>query len=77
MPGAPIFSIFYDMKWILIILGCLLILIGGVWALQGLNVLTQGAMAGHTRWTLIGGILAAGGILLVVVGALRRRLARG
>jgi hypothetical protein len=65
------------MKWVLIILGCLLILIGGVWALQGLNVLTQGAMAGHTRWTLIGGVLAAGGIVLVVVGALRRRLARG
>jgi len=69
-------SIFYDMKWILIILGCLLILIGGVWALQGLNVLTQGAMAGHTRWTLIGGVLAAGGIVLVVVGALRRKVVR-
>jgi hypothetical protein len=69
-------SIFYDMKWILIILGCLLVLIGGVWALQGLNVLTQGAMAGHSRWTLIGGVLAAGGIVLVVVGALRRKVAR-
>ena len=77
MPGAPIFSIFYDMKWVLIILGCLLILIGGVWALQGLNVLTQGAMAGHTRWTLIGGILAVGGIVLVVVGASRKKLVRG
>ena len=61
------------MKWILIILGGLLILVGGVWALQGLNVLNQGAMAGHSRWTLIGGVLAAGGIVLVVVGALRRK----
>ena len=65
------------MKWVLIILGCLLILIGGVWALQGLNVLTQGAMAGHTRWTLIGGVLAAGGIVLVVIGALRRKPVHG
>jgi hypothetical protein len=61
------------MKWFLIVLGCLLILVGGVWALQGLNVLTQGAMAGHSRWTLIGGVLAAGGIALVVAGAARRR----
>jgi hypothetical protein len=65
------------MKWFLITLGCLLILVGGVWALQGLNVLTQGAMAGHTRWTLIGGVLAAAGIVLVVVGALRRKPVRG
>ena len=62
-----------SMKLFFIILGCLLILVGGVWALQGLNVLTQGAMAGHSRWTLIGGVLAAGGIVLVVVGALRRK----
>jgi len=61
------------MKLFFIILGCLLILVGGVWALQGLNVLTQGAMAGHSRWTLIGGVLAAGGIVLVVVGALRKK----
>ena len=61
------------MKLFFIILGCLLILVGGVWALQGLNVLNQGAMAGHSRWTLIGGVLAAGGIVLVVVGALRKK----
>jgi hypothetical protein len=61
------------MKWFLIVLGCLLILVGGVWALQGLNVLTQGAMAGHGRWTAIGGVLVAAGILLVVVGASRRK----
>ncbi len=64
------------MKWFFIILGCLLILVGGVWALQGLNVLTQGAMAGHIKWTQIGGVLAAGGIALVLIGALRRRVVR-
>ncbi len=61
------------MKWFFIVLGCLLILVGGVWALQGLNVLTQGAMAGHTRWTLIGGLLAIAGVVLVIVGASRRK----
>ncbi len=61
------------MKWVLIIVGALLILIGGVWALQGLNVLTQGAMAGHTKWTLIGSVLALAGIVLVVIGASRKK----
>jgi hypothetical protein len=65
------------MKWFFIILGCLLILVGGVWALQGLNVLTQGVMAGHSKWTLIGSVLGAGGIVLVVVGALRRKVVHG
>lgn len=63
------------MKWILIIVGALLILIGGVWVLQGTNVLTQGAMAGHMKWTFIGGILAVVGIVLVVIGASRRKKA--
>jgi hypothetical protein len=64
------------MKWILIILGSLLVLTGGIWVLQGTNVLTQGEMAGHMKWTLIGGVLAAVGIVLVVLGALRRKTAR-
>ena len=48
------------MKWVLIIVGVLLFLLGGVWVLQGLYVLTQGVMAGDMKWTVIGGILAAG-----------------
>ena len=64
------------MKWVLIIVGALLILIGGVWALQGLNVLTQGAMAGHTKWTLIGSVLVLAGIVLVVIGASRKKSSR-
>ena len=63
------------MKWILIIVGVLLILVGGVWVLQGTNVLAQGAMAGHLKWTFIGGVLAVVGIVLVVFGATRRKSA--
>lgn len=61
------------MKWVLIIVGVLLFLLGGVWVLQGLYVLTQGVMAGDMKWTVIGGILAAAGIALALVGALRRK----
>jgi hypothetical protein len=64
------------MKWILIVGGGLLIAIGALWALQGLGVITQGAMAGHMRWTLIGGILAVAGAVLVVMGFSRRRSTR-
>jgi hypothetical protein len=61
------------MKLILIILGALLILTGAVWSLQGLNVLTQGGMAGHMKWTFIGGILAVAGVALVIIGAARKK----
>ena len=64
------------MKLLLIIIGALLTLIGGVWVLQGMNVLTQGAMAGHMKWTLIGGILAAIGIVLLVIGILKKKTIR-
>jgi hypothetical protein len=60
------------MKWVLIVVGALLFLIGGVWLLQGTYVLTQGVMAGDMKWTIIGGILAAAGIALVVIGFRRK-----
>ena len=64
------------MKWLLIIVGALLILMGGVWVLQGTYVLTQGVMAGDMKWTLIGGILAAVGIVLFLVGILKKKAIR-
>jgi hypothetical protein len=64
------------MKWLLIIIGALLILLGGVWVLQGTYVLTQGVMAGDMKWTLIGGILAAVGIVLLLVGILKKKAIR-
>jgi hypothetical protein len=64
------------MKWILIIVGALLVMLGGVWLLQGTYVLTQGVMAGDMKWTYIGGILAVAGAALIVLGALRRKKIR-
>jgi hypothetical protein len=64
------------MKWILIIVGALLVMLGGVWLLQGTYVLTQGVMAGDMKWTYIGGILALAGVALIVIGALRRKKIR-
>ncbi len=63
------------MKWVLIIIGVLLLVVGVIWALQGTNILPYGQMAGHRRWIVIGGGLGIIGIILIVLGA-RIRAAR-
>lgn len=61
------------MKWVLIIVGALVILLGAGWILQGTGVLKQGFMAGDMKWARNGAIVAAVGIVLVVLGATRKR----
>ena len=39
-------------------------------------VLTQGPMAGVMKWALRGGILAAVGIVLLLIGILRKKAIR-
>jgi hypothetical protein len=65
------------MKWVLLILGILLVLMGGVWVLQGSHVLTQGSMAGKSQWTVIGAVVGVVGIVLVILGATRRKAKAG
>lgn len=52
-------------------LGLLLMLIGTVWTLQGLNVLGGSAMSGVTLWAVIGPVVAVLGLTLALSG--RRR----
>jgi hypothetical protein len=54
------------MKTILTVVGALLILLGGVWILQGINVLPGSFMTGQIRWAIYGGIAAIVGLLLIV-----------
>jgi drug/metabolite transporter superfamily protein YnfA len=60
------------MKIILTIIGGLLILFGGIWILQGINVLPGSFMTGQTRWALYGGIAAIVGIVLIVLANKRK-----
>lgn len=60
------------MRWIWIVLGILAVLIGGVWTLQGLNILGGSAMSGQTTFVVVGLILAVLGLLLLIFGARRR-----
>lgn len=48
------------------IIGVLLILAGGVWFLQGVDILPGSVMSGHPQWAIYGGlaILVGAGLLL-------------
>ena len=47
------------------IAGVLLLLIGAVWALQGLNVLGGSFMSGQTQWLTIGVVCAIVGLIVL------------
>ena len=51
----------------MMIAGVLLVVIGGVWILQGINVLPGSFMTGQTKWAVYGAITAVIGIVLVVL----------
>lgn len=55
----------------LIVIGVIALLIGGVFASQGANLIRGSAMSGESMWLVIGLILAAVGIVLIVIGVRR------
>jgi drug/metabolite transporter superfamily protein YnfA len=57
---------------VLVAVGAVLVLFGGVFALQGVGVLGGSAMSGETLWAILGPIIAVVGLGVVVL-ALRRR----
>jgi hypothetical protein len=52
-------------KILAIIVGGLLILIGGVWILQGINILPGSFMTGQIQWAIYGAIAALVGAALI------------
>ncbi len=63
------------MKIFLNIVGVLLILVGGVWFLQGINVLPGSLMSGQMQWAVYGGLAVLIGIGSLVF-ANRRKASR-
>jgi LPXTG-motif cell wall-anchored protein len=61
------------MKLILAVVGVLLILMGGVWILQGFNVLPVGFMAGQMQYALLGAIVVIAGVGLLAFSRRRRK----
>jgi hypothetical protein len=63
------------MKIALNIVGVVLMFLGGIWFLQGVNLLPGSFMTGQVRWAVYGGIAVFAGITLLVRANRRRRSA--
>ena len=63
------------MKIVLNIVGVLLLLIGSIWFLQGINILPGSFMSGQSRWAVRGGILVFAGVAGLVWANRKRRSA--
>jgi hypothetical protein len=61
------------MRLTLNVIGGILVFMGGVWFLQGINVLPGSFMTGQMLWAIIGGITFLAGIVLVGVARRVRR----
>lgn len=60
------------MRIVLSIVGVLCLLTGGVWILQGINILPGSFMTGQTKWAMYGTVVLCIGIGLLVAVNRRR-----
>ena len=70
---APKFGREELMRITLNIVASLLVLLGAIWFLQGINVLPGSFMTGQTRWAVYGGIAVAAGIALLLAANRARK----
>jgi nucleoside recognition membrane protein YjiH len=61
------------MRIALDVVGVLLVLMGGLWFLQGINVLGGSVMSGQSMWVGIGAVVGIIGIGLLVFANRRRK----
>lgn len=62
------------MKIVSTLLGVLMVCLGGIWVLQGLNIaFLDSFMAGAPQWAVYGAILALFGVGQVIWSVTRRR----
>ena len=54
------------MRITLNVAGVVCLLAGGVWFLQGINILPGSFMTGQTKWAVYGGLLLVAGIGLLI-----------
>ena len=54
-------------------LGILGLLIGGVWMLQGMNILGGSFMSGQSQWIVIGAVLAIASLVALASTNFRQR----
>lgn len=61
------------MKKIVLVLGLVLMVMGSVWALQGLNILPGTFMRGDPLWVGVGSAVAMIGLLVLGYGYYERK----
>jgi hypothetical protein len=55
-----------------LVLAALLVVVGGVWTLQGLDYIKGSAMSGVQLWAVLGPVVAGVGVALALVAGRRR-----
>ena len=64
-------------RWVFLVIGVVLAIVGVVWILQGLNLLGQsGGMNGQHIWAVIGAICLLAGLGVAAAGVRSARAAR-
>jgi hypothetical protein len=58
--------------WTPMAVGVLAVVLGGLWTLQGLDLVGGSVMSGVTVWAIIGPVVAVVGLGLIVLGVRRR-----
>ena len=54
------------MRILLNVVGAVLVFFGGVWFLQGINVLPGSFMTGQIKWAVYGGIALVAGVIVLI-----------
>ena len=54
------------MKIVFNVLGILMVLMGTIWFLQGINILPGSFMTGQIRWAVYGGIAVVLGVMVLM-----------
>jgi hypothetical protein len=60
------------MRIVLNIIAVVLILVGGMWILQGVNVIGGSIMTGQSQWAVYGAIAALAGLIILVLANRKR-----
>lgn len=60
------------MRILLSLIGVIMICVGGIFFLQGINIIPGSFMTGQMQWAVYGGIILVGGVILLM-SANRRR----
>jgi len=58
-------------RTLLIVVGVIILVVGGIFAGQGANIIPGSSMTGDRTWLYVGIVMAVVGVVLIVVGVRR------